>query len=220
MTTTGTSFNPSRTASHRRQRGLTLLELVVVVALLVVLAGFIIPLAAGQIDKARTTATNANLVLIRDAIMGTSDKPGYYSDTGQFPRTLKDLFINPFASTDPLAMFNRDTGRGWHGPYLIPTGSTYPNNFANTYIANDPAILDAWGQPIVIQIPDPAQIGPGTYPNSKTASQAFIRLISAGPNGVVDTPQNGVDASGNPYPAPANRGDDLVLFINHSDSDP
>lgn len=216
MSLTQTNSTARQPQGCRHSRGLTLLELVVVVALLVVLAGFIIPLAAGQIDKARTTATNANLVLIRDAIMGTSDKPGFYTDTGQFPKTLKDLFIDPFASTDPLATFNRDTGRGWHGPYLIPTGSTYPNNFTSTYLAGDPAILDAWGQPIVIQIPDPNQFG-------ATASQSFIRLVSAGPNGVVDTQQNAVDPSNTnnvPYPIASSRGDDLVLFINHSDSDP
>lgn len=202
-----------KAASRRRCTGLTLLELVVVVAILAVLAGMIIPLGAGQVQKARFAATKTNLLLIRDAIMGTPDKPGFYSDTGQFPVTLKDLFVNPFASTDPLATFNRDTGRGWHGPYLIPSGSSYPNNFTNTYTAGDPAILDAWGQPIVIQIPDPTQFG-------TAASQSFIRLISAGPDGTVETSPAASDSYGNPYPIPGSRGDDLVLFINHSDSDP
>jgi len=203
----------------RRERGLTLLELVVVVAILAILAGFIIPLAAGQIEKGKTTATQANLVLIRDAIMGTADKPGFYTDTGLFPSTLRDLFINPFASTDPLATFNRDTGRGWHGPYVVPSGSTYPSNFTSTYTAGDPAILDAWGHPIVIQIANQTT-SVGTYPSANAANLAFIRLVSAGPNGVVDTPQNALDTNGNPYPVSSSRGDDLVLFINHSDSNP
>ncbi len=58
------------------RRGLTLLELVVVIAILAIIAGFVIPLAGGRITKSKVTATNANLVLIRNAIMGAADSPG------------------------------------------------------------------------------------------------------------------------------------------------
>ena len=60
-------------------------------------------------------------------------------------------------------------------------------------IAGDPAILDAWGKPLVIQ----------------EADTDNARLISAGANRVLETdPANAVDVD---------RGDDLVLFLLGSD---
>ena len=215
------------------RRGLTLLELVVVIAILAIVAGFVVPLAGNLIASGKTTATNANLALIRNAIMGTSDKPGFYNDTGQLPSTIKDLFINPFPSGNPLSTFNRDTNLGWRGPYLIPSGGTYPATFPQYASGSggypgtgygstgDPAIFDAWGNPIVLQIPNQtASYASPPFSSALAADLQFARLVSAGPNGTIDTPQNAVDSLGNPYPSADARGDDIVLFLQHSDSDP
>ena len=212
--------------TRRRGAGLTLLELVVVVTILAILVTAIVPLTAHFSAESKVTATNASLTEIRNAIMGTPGASGYFGDTGQLPTTLKDLFVNPFSS-GPLATFNRDTNLGWHGPYLVSGGmfnssgnldaSFLPTNGGVRIYGNDsdPAILDAWGHPIVLQI---SNQGP---PPTPAANIAFARLVSAGQNGVLDTPQNpSLDAYSNPYPSSSSRGDDLVLFINHSDSDP
>ncbi len=135
----------------------------------------------------------------------------FYNDTGLFPATIKDLFINPFPSSNPLSEFNRDTNLGWRGPYIISQGGTYPRTDSYGTVG-DPAILDAWGNPIVLQIP--------TSGATPAANLQFMRLISAGPNKTIDTPQNAVDLNGNPYPTTDRRGDDILLFTNHSDSDP
>jgi type II secretory pathway pseudopilin PulG len=208
----------------QKRVGLTLLELVIVVAILAIVAGFIIPSGAYLEKRAKYTAANASLAAIRDAIAGTADKPGYYSDTGQYPNTLQDLFVQPAG----IPAFNRDTGRGWRGPYLLNATATYPaytngflgptssppygitGNPANYGTTGDSAIVDPWGNVIILQ-----------WPTSGTPAQnqAFIRLISAGPDGIVETPQSDPGDPSEPYyPLPADRGDDIVLFINHADS--
>jgi type II secretory pathway pseudopilin PulG len=208
----------------RKRVGLTLLELVIVVAILAIVAGFIIPCGVYLENRAKTTSANASLAAIRDAIVGTPDKPGYYSDTGQYPNTLEDLFVQPAG----VPAFNRDTNRGWRGPYLLNANATYPayiNGFlgptsptpygtspnpANYGTTGDSAIVDPWGNVIILQWPTSGDLA---------QNQAFIRLISAGPNGIIDTPQvDGADTGETYYPIPADRGDDIVLFINHADS--
>ena len=66
------------------------LEIVIVVAILAILAGFVVPLLYQYAAQGRDTAARASLVQVRDAIMGAPDKPGYLADTGQLPTTLKD----------------------------------------------------------------------------------------------------------------------------------
>jgi len=217
-------------------RGLTLIEIVIVVAILAILAGFIIPLVDGYVAQGKTTAAQASLAAIRDAIMGTPDKPGYYSDTGQLPNTLADLFIQPAG----MPSYNRDTNRGWRGPYLLnSTGALSSANEPGNYITGapassfttpygtlvsepygnigDPVILDPWGNAIVLQWPTPSS----TFGFTAAQNQEFVRLISAGPNKTIETPQSYVDTAVTPnlpWPPLNVRTDDIVLFINHSDS--
>jgi prepilin-type N-terminal cleavage/methylation domain-containing protein len=226
---------PSITLNQSRVRqpsGLTLLEIVIVVAILAILAGFIIPMLDSYAASSKITAAQASLATIRDAIMGTPDKPGYLSDTGQLPNTLADLFIQP----PGMPTYNRDTSRGWRGPYLLNSmaalsSSNSPQGFilgapASSYTTpygalgsepygntNDPVIIDPWGNAIFLQWP--------TSGSSAAQNQEFVRLISAGPNKTIDTPQNYLDAAVTPnlpYPPPDVRADDIVLFLNHSDS--
>jgi prepilin-type N-terminal cleavage/methylation domain-containing protein len=207
--------------AFRKRVGMTLLELVIVIAILGIIAGFIIPGGAYLEKRAKYTATNASLATIRDAIVGTSDKPGYLTDTGQMPVTLRDLFVNPFPSTSALYTYNRDTGLGWRGPYLLNANGQYAINTTTNFVGGtypapygangDPTIIDAWGNAIILQIPTTG---------STANNQLFARLVSAGPNGTIDTPIDDTAASPEYYPPPGDRGDDVVLFINHSDSNP
>ena len=70
---------------------------------------------------------------------------------------------------------------GWRGPYVVANnGSVYTINattdFLEQYGENgDPAVLDGWGNPIVIQNPGLTSDG-----------GQDVRLVSAGPNGIVD----------------------------------
>lgn len=188
------------------QPGFTLLELVVVAAILVVLAGIAIPHLFGVRDSAAATATEATLASVRDAIVGdTVDHPGFRADTGRLPATVRGLFVQPTG----VPTFDRITGRGWRGPYIREATGTYRIDVARGRTAlygtdGDPAVVDGWGSPIVVQSPaggDAAQ------------REAFTRLLSAGADGIFQTPAD-------LYPPLDSRGDDRVLFLLRADTSP
>jgi len=173
-----------------RKSGFTLLELLVVLAILAAMAGLIVPLVAGVSEESQAQATNTSLMRIRNAIMGTPERPGYWADKRQqLPAAMRDLFINP----DPDDVFDRNTRLGWHGPYLQHATRTYTvdalTGFTLDYgSTGDPAASDGWNHPIIIQIP---------------ADATRARLLSAGSDGVIQTSLTDV----------APQGDDLVLFL-------
>jgi general secretion pathway protein G len=84
-------------------RGFTLLELLVVVAILGLLAGFVAPRYFGQVGKSEIAAAKAQM----DALEKALDQ--YRIDTGRFPSNdpgLNALVVKP--ASEPK----------WNGPYL------------------------------------------------------------------------------------------------------
>lgn len=187
-----------------RHSGFTLIELALVVAILVILAGLVLPSLWGMQENTAATATVTSLQSLRACVIGDG-RPGYLADVGQLPGTVGDLFVMPPRASP----FNPMTRCGWHGPYLQNVTGTYQANpgagFLATYVRNgdgNVAVLDAWGSPIVLQAPitaDPKQ------------RDLYTRLVSAGPDGVISTDPNIL------YPTPDTRGDDVVLFLMRPD---
>ena len=188
-------------AAKRRhsQTGLTLIELMIVVAILAIVSGFMVPLVSRHAALARGTAAKANLVEIRNAIVGTVDKPGFLNDVGRPPNSIAELIDTTAPSG--VSPFNRDTGLGWRGPYLVAGGSS---------------ILDPWGNAIVIQRLEVKNgnvyLNGATTPISSTAlpDGDYSRVISGGPNGRIDVSATDLLLSGG-------RADDLVLYLSRPD---
>lgn len=209
----------------RRVGGVTLVELVVVLVVLGVLAGLLMANLDQAADKARQVTTAATLDSVRRAILGdpaASAPCGYLADTGALPLRIRDLFSAPLGVPE----FEPALGLGWRGPYLATsTGSYAPDaeDLANGFTAHygdaqDPALLDAWLRPVVLQIPDPDDDGLATE-----ADLLHARLVSAGPDGVLDTPRTDALAlpPGNAhFPALLQCDDDLVLYLRVADQRP
>lgn len=92
-----------RIASRRTASGFTLLELLVVVAIIGLLIGFVAPRYFGQIGKSEVTAARAQI----DALEKALDQ--YRLDTGHYPSTEQGLG----------ALLQRPQNEPkWNGPYL------------------------------------------------------------------------------------------------------
>jgi len=93
----------TKTKRQRRQAGVTLIEMMVVVTIIALFAALVLPKMLHQADRARVTAARAD-------INGFSTALGAYKlDTGVFPTTeqgLQALRAKP------------DGVENWQGPYL------------------------------------------------------------------------------------------------------
>lgn len=71
------------------RRGFTLLELMVVIVIIGILAGFTGIEVMGRIKKAKITGTQAQIKALHQAVKL------YYMDTDQYPYALEDLVVQP-----------------------------------------------------------------------------------------------------------------------------
>ncbi len=107
-----------------RRKGLTLIELVVVLIVIGLLAGLVAPQILGRVGDARTTTAKAQVELLAVAL------ENYRLDNGIYPSTsqgLEALRSRPAGTPEP---------RNWRGPYLRKA------------VPSDP-----WGRPYVYRSP-------------------------------------------------------------------
>jgi len=225
-------------------RGLTLLELLIVLTILVALSTLIVPTMGYLGRRSQSLAARENLYRLHELIVNR-----YWADIGELPRPAVDevdgevletdrvdhpqlryLFVNPdrAAIGDPFIYQKSASllgGRAWQGPYLSHTGARYAvtdtdgtgDGFTSRYgLEGDPAVLDAWGRPIVLQVPDESATDLPTDLGEFTEAQIrrlHARLVSAGEDGRIETPTDVL------MPTAEQRGDDLVLFLFRHDED-
>lgn len=223
-----------------RRRGLTLLELLIVLTILVALGTLIIPTMGYLGRRSQRLAARENLHRLQNLIVNR-----YWADMGDLPRPALDLngdvsepgredhpqlrylFVNPDRAADlndPFIYLKSAallSGRSWQGPYVSHSGARYSvlaaDGFTSLYgLDNDPAVLDAWGRPIVLQLP--TEVPTGLDPGDDglvilRVQRLHARLVSAGPNGRIDTPPDLL------MPLAVDRGDDVVLFLFRHDED-
>jgi general secretion pathway protein G len=79
-----------------RPRGFTLIELMVVLAIVGLLMSIVSPRYFRAVTRAEETVLRENLWVLRDAI----DK--YYADTGRYPDSLQDLVTQHYLRTVPV----------------------------------------------------------------------------------------------------------------------
>ncbi|HEI8864686.1 type II secretion system major pseudopilin GspG [Serratia sp. AKBS12] len=88
---------------YRQQQGFTLLELLVVLMIIALLAGFVGPRLFSQIDQAKDKTALSQMKSLSDALSQ------YRLDVGQYPSEAQGL----------QALTERPSGvNNWHGPYL------------------------------------------------------------------------------------------------------
>ena len=83
------------------RRGFTLVEILIVMALIGILASIIIPSYINSTKRAREAVLKENLFMIRDAINK------YYMDKKKYPTSLEDLVINKYLRKVPFDPITR-----------------------------------------------------------------------------------------------------------------
>ncbi|MBI5847998.1 MAG: prepilin-type N-terminal cleavage/methylation domain-containing protein [Nitrospirae bacterium] len=169
----------SDTVPHSGHRGFTLIEVVVVMAIIAVLTGIMVPFIyriweSTEVDTTRERMTDLKKAMVGDPKLvqnGVRTHFGFVGDNGQLPSTISnpDFGGNYTISNDLL------TGApmlypNWKGPYM-PAGydvSTYKK--------------DAWGRHFIYTV---------TTVGSRRVAAS---LISAGPDGTLGTSDDISDA--------------------------
>ncbi|OAJ53477.1 general secretion pathway protein GspG [Paraburkholderia ginsengiterrae] len=91
-----------KTARTLRSRGFTLIELVVVMAIIGLLLSIALPRYMHSIERGKEQVRQQNVAVMRDAI----DK--YYGDNGQYPDTLDELVAKHYLRSVPVDPVNGD----------------------------------------------------------------------------------------------------------------
>lgn len=139
---------------RRRRHGLTLVELVVVLVILVALASMIIPHADTAAEQARVDATNETMRRLRDTIVNNymPDTKGAAYTGATFAGTSGDTTINydglprmgslnmppqivALFLAPGLQQYNTTNHFGWHGPYLTSGTAVFPGGNPTTAAA-------------------------------------------------------------------------------------
>jgi general secretion pathway protein G len=98
--TSGASPDPhegaQRPARPRREAGFTLMEMLVVVAIIGILVSMAVPTYRGVVEKAKETVLRQNLFVLRDCI------DQYYADKGRYPDSLETLVSDGYLRKVPV----------------------------------------------------------------------------------------------------------------------
>ena len=105
----------------KKKKGFTLLELLVVLAILAILIAIAIPVYKGQKEKAAITAHNANVRVLETAV------ESYKQDNGKYPETLEALEGNYIKSVPKVPASEELKSKS----YSITNGKIEPGEIHN-----------------------------------------------------------------------------------------
>lgn len=108
----------------KKKKGFTLLELLVVLAILAILIAIAIPVYKGQKEKAAITAHNANVRVLETAV------ESYKQDHGEYPENVDALKGNYIKSVPKVPSSNNENLKGQS--YKITNGKIEPEEITTT----------------------------------------------------------------------------------------
>jgi type II secretory pathway pseudopilin PulG len=187
---------PFNRCNHKNQSGITLIEILAVIGIIIILAAVVTPVSLSIMKKAYIKKAQAMIAQLEGALAL------YYNEYGMYPPTYRadatagqlngnrhdnvDIVINGLtynnlvnALTAPLAK---------NGPYI-----SFKSNDLDISVTNKPVLLDPWGMPYVyvcqkyfsggsmVDVPGNTQ-GPW-WPNTGDHKWNTYNIYSFGPDG-------------------------------------
>lgn len=141
------------------RRGFTLIEVIVILAVISILAAIAVPLALRIFERTAEDATREELANLKKAMIGDPQKLqssfrsefGFLGDVGRIPANLDELLIQ---GSLPAFTFDasKQAGAGWKGPYITgaAAGSAAAefkkDQWGNDYTYSDADFTNADGQ--------------------------------------------------------------------------
>lgn len=124
---------------ERKKSGFTLIELMVVLAVIATLLTLALPSYFSSLEKSREAVLQQNLVLLRD----TLDK--YYGDKGKYPAALDELVSTKYLRSMPVDPIT-DSNATWVGipPPEPEMGGVYDVKSGAQGIARDGTEYQNW----------------------------------------------------------------------------
>jgi len=124
---------------HSSIKGFTLVELLVVLAILALLLTLAVPKYFNSIEKAKDATLRQDLNTLRESI----DK--YYADNGQYPKTLEDLVEHKYIRKMPLDPITEKTTTWiFTSPEPPLEGEIYDIHSGSKGIAKDGTRYEDW----------------------------------------------------------------------------
>jgi prepilin-type N-terminal cleavage/methylation domain-containing protein len=173
------------TSAKRGADGFTLVEIVVVIAVISILASMAVPFAAKMLDSARETNTRQRMQDLHKAILGdpATGTHGFVGDMGRLPnggvnalQQLNTQGAQPGQPGAALPAAELGIQRGWNGPYVNASFDTagYRN--------------DGWGRPLRYGPAAAAAVPPADRPVTGNYPALLAgQMYSAGPDAVAGT---------------------------------
>ncbi|MBI4844473.1 MAG: type II secretion system protein GspG [Nitrospirae bacterium] len=155
------------------EKGFTLIEVIVVAAIIAILAGVLVPMIMKEIDESRITRASADVRSISNAIMV------FRKDTAQWPvmdaSCGANLTLLTGSGNAPTGIGDNgwdDTSSAMLDNHLMSNDDGCYNNWNGAYL---PVVsADPWGNQYVINA-------------NSFGSGSPVWIMSAGPNGTLDT---------------------------------
>lgn len=189
------------------QRGLTLLELLVVLSILAVLSTVALTSSSGIADQARYEATQRTLENIREAVLGPANLrdtdgtllyTGFVTDMGRLPRveadlTLEELWKNDGPDDDGLATLAPHAVRQAIAAHVDVAAEADPDvylasGWRGPYLRLSPGntnVRDGWGVPFTLRTQASADVA--------AAGDPIGQVYSFGANGIEEPLDVGYD---------------------------